>query len=62
MNEETITVGDGLISRLNNTQLNNNEEYQGRPLTLQVLEDTLREVLGNNYEGSSLYTVATTSL
>ena len=49
MSAEVITVGDGLISRLNNTQLNNNEEYRGQPLTLQVLEDTLRGILGNNY-------------
>ena len=61
MSAEVITVGDGLISRLNNTQLNNNEEYLGQPLNLQLLEDTLREVLGNGYEGSSLYTVATTA-
>lgn len=61
MNGETITVGDGLISRLNNTQLNNNEEYQGQSFTSQVLEDTLRETLGNDYESSSVYTIATTA-
>ena len=61
MNEEVIIAGDGLISRLNNIQSNNNEEYQRQPLTLQVLEGALREILENNYEGPSIYTVATTA-
>lgn len=48
MNDEMITTGDGLISHLND-----NEEYQEQPITSQVLEDTIREILGNDEEEES---------
>lgn len=48
MNDEIITTGDGLIS-----QLNSNEEYQEQPITSQVLEDTIREILENDEEEES---------
>jgi hypothetical protein len=48
MNDEMITTGDGLISHLND-----NEEYQEQPITSQVLEDTIREILGNDGEEES---------
>ena len=53
MNEETITVGEGLIAKLDR------EEQQEQSISLQELERMFVEVLGNNNEHSSANTVAT---
>ena len=53
MNEETITVGEGLIAQLDR------EGQQEQSISLQELERMFVEVLGNNNEHSSANTVAT---
>ena len=53
MNEEPITVGEGLIAQLNS------EEHQEQSITLQELESMFAEELENNNEDFSTNIVAT---